>query len=314
MVGVIADDAGRILTSKRADHVHQGGRWEFPGGKLMPGELPEHGLARELNEELGIQVTSSRPLIRIRHDDGEFPVLLDVRRVEAYSGFPEGREGQPLAWQAPEAMNARVFPDADRAIIDALRLPPLLMITGDDPRQTERFLERIAGALERGIRLVQLRAHLLDDGDYARLAQQIYPLCEAYRARLLLNRDPRRIADVPHHGLHLTASLLRNLTERPGQPQTLIGASCHDAAQLAQAARLKLNYALLSPVKPTASHPLAVPLGWRRFAELAESANLPVYALGGLEPGDLHDAIDCGAQGIAAIRGLWPAAPEVGAS
>ncbi|WP_295398800.1 Nudix family hydrolase [uncultured Thiocystis sp.] len=331
MVGVIADDAGRILVSRRPDHVHQGGLWEFPGGKLEPAESPEQGLARELEEELGIQVRTSRPLIRVHHHYADPPtpllmpsaveasaspvptplasgrhVLLDVRRVEAYSGTPEGREGQPLDWLEPDAMDPSVFPAADRPIINALRLPSLFMITGDDPRRTEEFLERVEHALDQGIRLVQLRAHDLDDHAYHRLASAVYAVCDTRRARLLLNREPRQVAGVPRHGLHLTAWTLMNLTERPGQPHELVGASCHDAAQLEQAARLGFDYALLSPVQPTATHPDALPLGWQGFADRVEPIPLPIYALGGLGPTDLPDAIAHGAQGIAAIRGLWP--------
>ena len=84
------------------------------------------------------------------------------------------------------------------------------------------------------------------------------------------------------------------------------GASCHDARDLQRAADLGLDYALLAPVQPTATHPEAQSLGWARFAELADRAALPVYALGGLGPADLDTAIQHGAQGVAAIRGLWP--------
>jgi 8-oxo-dGTP diphosphatase len=90
-----------------------------------------------------------------------------------------------------------------------------------------------------------------------------------------------------------------------------VSASCHTAAELTRAAALGLDYALLSPVKPTGTHPDARPLGWARFQELIEPIPLPVYALGGLGPADLTTAIHHGAQGIAAISGLWPAAAEV---
>ena len=106
-------------------------------------------------------------------------------------------------------------------------------------------------------------------------------------------------------GLHLASRNLVELRRRPDE-WSLVGASCHGAADLAWAAALGLDYALLSPVLPTASHPGAPPLGWERFAALAEEATLPVYALGGLGPGEVEQAIDHGAQGVAAIRGLWP--------
>jgi 8-oxo-dGTP diphosphatase len=306
MAGAITDDRGRVLVTRRPDHVHQGGLWEFPGGKLEPGETPEQGLARELDEELGIAVQASDPLIRVHHDYGDRHILLDVRRVEGYTGVPRGREGQPLAWLAPDAMDPGQFPAADRPIITALRLPQRLLITGPDPRDPQTLLARLERAVQGGIRLVQLRAHELDDAAYRALAARAYVVCTATGARLLLNRDPAAVADCPRHGLHLNARLLSALERRPGQAGELVGASCHDAAELAQAAALGLDYAVLSPVKATATHPQAHPLGWPRFLELVDPVPLPVYALGGLAPTDLSSALHHGAQGIAAIRGLWP--------
>ena len=305
MAGAIADADGRILVAKRPDHVHLGGHWEFPGGKLEPGESPAQGLARELDEELGIQVLDSRPLIRIHHDYGDRRVLLDVWRVESYAGMPEGREGQPLAWLHPDEMDPGIFPAADRPIITALRLPPLMLITGEDPNRPDEFLVRMTDAIERGVRLIQLRAHQVDARQYRELTVKVHAVCVRHGVRLLLNRDPGEVADLPRHGLHLSAGTLMGMSVRPGRAEEIVSASCHDAAQLEQAARLGLDFAVLSPVKPTATHPGAAAIGWPRFAELVDPIPLPVYALGGLGPDDMGEALTRGAQGIAAIRRLW---------
>ena len=263
-----------------------------------------------MDEELGIEVRTSQPLIRVHHDYGDRHILLDVHRVTAYAGVPLGREGQPLAWLAPDAMDPAQFPAADRPIITALRLPQRLLITGPDPRDPMTFLARLGRAVQDGIRLVQLRAHALDDAAYRELAVRAYQVCAEAGARLLLNRDPAAVAGCPRHGLHLSTRLLSALDQRPGhigeRVGELVGASCHNAAELARAASLGLDYAVLSPVKPTATHPNAQPLGWTRFGDLVDPCPLPVFALGGLAPADLSVAIHHGAQGIAAIRGLWP--------
>lgn len=304
VAGAIQDAQGRVLVAQRPEGVHQGGLWEFPGGKLETGEMPPRGLARELEEELGIRVLAARPLIRVHHDYGDRRVLLDVHRVTVFAGEPVGREGQPLAWLHPEEMDASVFPAADRPIISALRLPSLYLITGDDPAEPDVFLERLARALVGGVRLVQLRAPGLADAAYNRLAAAVFDLCQRQGARLLLNRDPELARGLAGNGLHLSGHQLAGLRERP-RDWSLVGASCHGATDLARAADLGLDYALLSPVMPTACHPGAPYLGWKRFSALAEAARLPVYALGGLSLGDLELAIDRGAQGVAAIRGLW---------
>ena len=305
LVGAIADGQGRILIARRHAETHQGGLWEFPGGKLEPGETPRQGLERELAEELGIRVLASRPLIRVHHDYGDRRVLLDVHRVTAFAGTPVGREGQPLDWRQPADMDPADFPAADRPIITALRLPSLYLITGEDPTRPLAFLSRLERALEAGVGLVQLRAHGLPAADFARLAAAAHALCQCQGARLVLNRGPEEARGLAADGLHLASRYLVELRRRPDE-WSLVGASCHGVSDLARAAALGLDYALLSPVLPTASHPGAPHLGWERFAALAEGASLPVYALGGLGPGEVERAVDHGAQGVAAIRGLWP--------
>jgi 8-oxo-dGTP diphosphatase len=235
-----------------------------------------------------------------------------VRRVEVYGGTPRGLEGQPLDWLHPDAMDPAVFPAADRPIVTALRLPQLMLISGPDTGDPPSFLDRLAQAIEAGIRLVQLRAHELDPVAYVRLAESAYSLCARHGATLLLNRDQDEVEGVPRHGLHLTDRRLAGLSCRPGPRGDLVGASCHDSIGLARAAALGLDYAILSPVRKTASHPDSAPLGWQRFADLVDPAPLPVYALGGLDPTDLGEAIRYGAQGIAAIRSLWPGSEEPG--
>lgn len=304
--GVITDADGRVLVAERPIGAHQGGLWEFPGGKLEPSEPVAQGLTRELDEELGIQVTASRPLIRLRHDYGDRMVLLDIRRVLSYQGRPSGREGQALDWLMPQDMDPSRFPAADRPVISALRLPTRYLITGADPRQPDAFARRLEQVLAQWrLRIVQLRAPGLDAHDYANLAQCCAEVCRQAQAQLVLNCAPEVADRLPGDGLHLTEARLAALTERPQLSKPLVGASCHSADALAKAAALGLDYALLSPVQHTQSHPGAAPLGWPAFAQLVDQASLPVYALGGIDETDLDEAINHGAQGIAAISGFW---------
>ncbi len=302
----IEDSQGRILITKRHDHVHQGGLWEFPGGKLEPQESVMHALTRELQEELGITPLRPEPLIRITHHYEDCSVLLDVYRVKAYLGNPRGMEGQPLDWLLPEQMQADRFPAADRPILSALQLPDRYLITGDDPFQQMQFLRRLERSLLGGLRLVQLRAHPLPDADYRILAEEAWMLCQRYGARLLLNRpgDPQRWADISD-GIHLTRHQLMSMAHRPEGP-AWVGASCHDPVELHKAGQLGLDYVLLSPVQSTLSHPEATAMGWEQFSEWVNEVNLPVYALGGLDIQDLSLAKQKGAQGIAGISGFWP--------
>jgi 8-oxo-dGTP diphosphatase len=302
----IIDNQGRILVAKRPDHVHQGGLWEFPGGKLEVEETPEQALSRELEEELGIQPVEHEPLMRIRHRYDDRKVVLDFFRVTAYRGEVKGLEGQPLRWVQPSQMLPEAFPVADRPVITALQLPRHYLITGADPSQPSAFLERLEQAIiAKGISLVQLRAHGLTDSAYRHLLSEARLLCRARCSRLLVNRVEGVLEWLGEaDGIHLTSHNLMSLRQRPQGPG-LIGASCHHPDELRQAERLGLDYVLLSPVQASSSHPETPGLGWDGFAVWVDQVNLPVYALGGMAAGDLSVAISHGAQGIAGITTFW---------
>ena len=121
MAGLLLDTAGRVLLAQRPIGKHLAGFWEFPGGKLEPGETPLEALARELQEELGIGVLGAEPLIQVpwRYDERE--LLLDAWRVSSWRGEPRPLEGQPLKWQAPAIVDPMILAPADRVILSALR-------------------------------------------------------------------------------------------------------------------------------------------------------------------------------------------------
>ena len=119
-VGVILDRANRILITRRGDNAHQGGLWEFPGGKVELGESVQHALQRELREELGISIGVARPLLEVHHDYGDKTVFLDVYVVREFSGEPKGLEGQPLEWVAEGQLQNFEFPQANVPIADAV--------------------------------------------------------------------------------------------------------------------------------------------------------------------------------------------------
>lgn len=301
----IVNAGGEILLAKRHRAAHQGGLWEFPGGKLEPGESIAQGLRRELREELGIDVLRHRPLIRIHHRYPDRRVLLDVHRVDAWHGEPHGREAQPLAWASPERLGDYPMPPADVPIIRALQLPAFYLITPPGVADAEAFLRALRRGLEGGIRLVQLRLFDLSGAKLLRLGRAVCALSHDYGARVLLNGDPATAATIDADGVHLNSRALARCHERPVGAARLLAASCHSRAELGQAERLGADFALLSPVLPTRSHPDAEPLGWPAFAAWVDTAALPVFALGGMTPALVDTAWAHGAQGIAGIRGLW---------
>ena len=119
-VGVICNNADDILIALRPEHLHQGGLWEFPGGKVEPDEDVITALQRELQEELGISFYHAEPLIKIKHDYTDKSVLLDVWSIMDFTNEPKGLEGQEIAWVARASLSEFEFPEANVDIVKKL--------------------------------------------------------------------------------------------------------------------------------------------------------------------------------------------------
>ena len=306
----LIDRNGAVLLAKRHADSHQGGLWEFPGGKLEPNEPVIAGLKRELHEELGIEIIGHRPLIRVCHDYADRSVLLDVHVVTGWQGEPHGREGQPLVWVRPHALAEYPMPAADVPIVTALQLPPTYLITPPQIDDRGAFMRQLNVALSEGVRLVQLRLFDLSKDALLQVGRDACAMCHEHEARVLLNGTPDIMVAIGADGLHLNSRQLHQWNGQQTQIEGLLAASCHSPADLQQAEAIDADFALLSPVLPTRSHPDAEPLGWSKFADWVDSARLPVYALGGMHTGVLATAWAHGAQGIAGIRGLWNEGPS----
>ena len=116
-VGVLIDDSNCVLLARRQKGTHLEGYWEFPGGKVESGETVEAALARELSEELGVEIDETSPLMTVSHDYGEKQVLLDVHRVRSWTGEPHGAEGQPIAWVSLSTLDDYKVPEANAEIM-----------------------------------------------------------------------------------------------------------------------------------------------------------------------------------------------------
>lgn len=302
VAAVIRGCDGKILLAQRPADKHQGGKWEFPGGKLETGETPQQALGRELHEELGIDATRFQPLVKVRHVYPERAVLLDVWEVAAFAGQPHGREGQLVAWFEIGQLAALEFPPANYPIITAVCLPEFCLVT-PEPNDSVEFLKSLELSLRQGIRLVQFRAKSLSAGQYIDLAREVIVMAHQYGAKVILNSPPVLLDKAD--GVHLTSRQLRAGIRPALSAGKWLSAACHNAEELALAATLGVDFAFLAPVKPTLTHPGLQTMGWDEFARLVEKVNFPVYALGGLVTDDVSQAKACGARGIAAIRSLW---------
>jgi len=121
VAGILRDGAGRILISRRQAGKHGAGRWEFPGGKIAPGEEPLAALRRELAEEIGVEVVSASPFMALEHDYPERSVALDFHLVSAWRGIVQALEGQQLAWASAAELFDYEILEADAPVLEALR-------------------------------------------------------------------------------------------------------------------------------------------------------------------------------------------------
>ncbi len=295
-------DGAFVLASRPVGKVYAGW-WEFPGGKVEPGESLEAALRRELHEELGIEVRRAHPWIRRVHVYPHARVGLNFFRVRAWDGEPHAREGQEIRWQRLDAPLAEPMLPANAPVIAALALPPEYAITSAETLGVEPMLAQIERRLREGLRLLQLRDKNLAPDVRARFAREALALARRHGAKLLVNSDLALARAIGADGVHYGARELLALDARPAG--LLAGASCHNREELDAAMRLDLDFAVLGPVDRTPSHPDAAPLGWRAFAELARGCTLPIYAIGGLRGADLEAAWRAGAHGVAMISGSW---------
>lgn len=307
VAGVLVDVRGRILLARRTEGRDLAGLWEFPGGKVDPGETPEQALVRELREELGIEAEVGAPVIAVPQRYPAKRLRLDVRRITGWKGAVKGLDGQALAWVPPAKLVSYAMPPADRPVVAALQRPDRCLVTPAPDGDDDRWLATLQRALEQGVALVQLRAPGLAATRWAALATQAAALCRQAGARVFVNGDAALAARLGC-GLHLRAAQLTDAMPGAFPDGLPLAASCHDARELHAAEALGCEFAVLGPVQPTPTHPDVAGIGWEGLARLREEVSLPIYAIGGLVPQDIAHARDHGTQGIAAIRGLWPVA------
>jgi 8-oxo-dGTP diphosphatase len=308
VAGVITDAGGRVLLARRTEGRDLAGLWEFPGGKVDPGETPEQALVRELREELGIESRVGAPVIAVPQQYPHKRLRLDVRRIVSWTGTVKGLDGQALAWVPPHRLSSYAMPDADRPVVAALRDPEHYLITPEPGDDDARWLSNLRRAFDAGIRRVQLRGHataVAAPERWRRLVERAVSDAQRAGAEVLVNGDIA-LAEAFAVGVHLRASQLHALSERPLPRSQPVIASCHSREELAAAQALGCDAAVLGPLLPTPSHPDEPGIGWERFVEMREQVALPIYALGGMTRGHVEVARSHGAQGIAAIRALWP--------
>ncbi len=301
---VILRADGKFLLAQRPAGKVYAGYWEFPGGKVENGESAEAAVKRELHEELGIDVERAFPWITRDYDYAHAKVRLRFFRVVGWRGEPRGKEGQRFSWQSTRELVVSPLLPANGPVLRALDLPAIYGISNAAELGMEEYLRRLEHALARGLRLFQIREKQLPDRELHVLAARAMAAARHHGARMLVNGSLDMARELNANGVHLTGAQLMKLGSRPIELE-LVGASCHDAQELARAADLGVDFVVLGPVRPTPSQIGLRELGWEKFKTLIRDFPLPVYALGGMRAADAATAWQAGAHGISMMRGAW---------
>ena len=298
-VGVLRAPDGRVLLAERKAGKDAAGFWELPGGQVDPGENAAQAAARELLEEVGVRALELAPWRVYEHDFPAKRVRLHWFHVRRWSGEPTGREGQRLAWVDPTSPTVWPLLPSNEVALATLALPELMAVArvSRAPGAPGELLARIPSLAAGGLRLLIVRAPELAPAQRVHLTRRLGQLRRKTGLRLLLSGTALEARQAGACGLHSTAAGLAGLLERP--PTRLWAVSAHNAGDVERAAAVGADVVLVSPVLPTASHPGDRALGWDGLQALVAASPLPVYAQGGLGPGDIGAARDAGALGVA---------------
>lgn len=289
------DGSTEYLLARRPQGKVYAGYWEFPGGKVEPGETLHQALLRELHEELGIRIERAWPWLSCRFTYPHATVRLKFFHVIAWRGEIEPIEHDGFVWVGigQDAPVAPVLP-ANGPILRALELPAeytqVRVVEGDSSAATAA----IAQALNTGSRLFHIDAACLPEGKRQDFVVTALQLASRHPEARVLIEDNAELARVTGaHGLHLSASRLMPLETRPAFDR--VAATCRNAKELAHAIALGLDFVILWP------EPQATEMDWPLFSRMIEFSPIPVYAGINRRSGKLELARQHGAHGVAKV-------------
>lgn len=297
-VGVIYNHLGQLLIGQRQKHQFMAGFWELPGGKIGASELPEQAIVRELEEELGIVVKtlSQHQTMACQYPDRK--VLLSIYNIERYQGVATALEGQKLAWVALADLRKYPLLPTMSAFIHSITLADKYWITPANDHTSTAWMAGFKQKLTQRLSLIQLRSKVSLNSPFI---AELHHKCQQNNAKLLLNIPNKTFNESHCDGWHLTTDEMLKLAQRPCASDKLLGASTHNLDEALHAQAMGVDFVVISPVKPTKTHPNAPAIGWGKAQEVAEKLNIPVYFLGGMTPAYLAKARNLGAQGIAGV-------------
>ncbi|HET7133351.1 MAG TPA: Nudix family hydrolase, partial [Gammaproteobacteria bacterium] len=273
VAAAVIERPGEFLLAQRPEGKPYPGYWEFPGGKIEAGEDPRTALDRELQEELGIEVTTATPWITRVYAYTHATVRLHFFRVTGWKGEPRPLEDQAIKWQVVGRPDVAPMLPANAPVLAALALPAVMIVSDVARMGMDAWIAALTERLLHEHVLVQIREKSMDRQKLQHLLSRALVRAEPFGSPVVVNSGNGHFPQCG--GVHLTAAALMASATRP--EGVFVGASCHDEREIALAGKLGVDYVVVGPVRETASHPGAVPLGWDRFDALIRDQPMPAY-------------------------------------
>jgi 8-oxo-dGTP diphosphatase len=307
-VGVLLRPDDAVLLADRPAGKPYAGYWEFPGGKIEPGETVEHALARELHEELGIDIGPALPWVTFEFDYPHAYVRLHFCRIRQWRGTPHGREGQRMSFFRLDGDKPAPLLPAAVPALRWLALPSVAAETAIDRWVPEALLARVDAALAQGLRMLLLRppAAMADQSAawFESLGRAIGARAQAYSMRVLVECGLAASGFGSGDGIHLSEGSLLRADSRPNA--AWVGADAGSRSAIERAARIGCDFVLSGRVLPDPAVADQGPaLGWHGLAPLVRQTPMPVFARGGLSLDDLDRAQHAGAHGLMLPLAAW---------
>lgn len=298
-----------VLTAWRKPTQDQGTCWEFPGGKVEAAESAEEALHREVQEEIGVEITSFVLRLKYTHRYPDEQLTFMVYQIRADPLKLYAQEKQFLRWYPINRLRFEDFPLANRAIIRALRLPGLYAITPNctDPEQAVASVQAIVRRYQTGVWSAQnfmLSLRFPELFEYTQVVQNVLPMTQAAGIPVLIHDHLDSLPEMADSiaGIHFSQKGFSQLQQRPVRSNQFVAVSCHNLKEVTQAQKRGADFCVLGPVQSHVKFPAQQGIGWEGFHQIVQQVDIPVLALGGIQLGDLPAVHRCGGQGIAGIR------------
>lgn len=301
VAGLIRRADGKVLICLRPKHLDQGGLWEFPGGKRENGESRFGALRRELNEELGIEISAALPLLRVIHRYPTKTIDLDVWEVSAWHGSARGREGQRITWVTPSKLDCYTFPAANRTIITAASLSRTILTMPDLGSSPTQSLAALDAWLAAGARCFLLPNQYLINFMDDHLLTQIGHRLRRFGAKLVLDWPQKEATTAADGDYRQNLESLRRLSDC----DVLAGFPCRTLDHLERAEQVGADLLLIGPIGSTDSKTENDVLGWNETLRLVAMTMTPAFAFGEWDPEYMTSAIVSGCQGLVLPSSVW---------